>query len=471
MGQNNLDHYIKSTLSDHPTMINTDEIWSGIQYKKKNRAYRFIAIFSLICISLLSVFLVRQSAIDKKSNEQALNYSSDDNVNNILTSNKQLINASESNIINNNLFDSSGNLENNKNVETAATNKLEFSDNKTIDFDLKLNNSSNLNKDKSPIETTKYYNKEASTTKKYNPSNIELKKESLYHQKGESVKKQLLIKPLMKSKIINKFDILHTPLKELDVKHDALLMLIASTDCPTFESKKNRIFGEVYSTLDYITRSYNSSIESQEYLSERTSSQSYRPSFRAGAQFKYLFNNGIFVKSGIEYGVARERFSFRKETITTEIKPNQVINIHIDTNGDTTRTLGNAEVTIIETKNWKVKNSYKSFGIPLSVGYHIHTGPWFYALEAGIIYNLSFTFKGMILDQSMTPIEAGTYFKDKIGINYTFGLTAGYHIHPQLNFIIKANLRSINNNINSDINIIDEKYTMIGTGIGLEYQF
>ena len=231
------------------------------------------------------------------------------------------------------------------------------------------------------------------------------------------------------------------------------------------------MFVEAYSSVDYIMNSYATAQEYTDYLEEREASQAYRPSYRAGVQAKYLLDMGLFFRAGIEYSVAREKFRYRTETITTEILPNQIINIHIDMNGDSIITLGNAPVTTIETRNWRVKNEYKSLDIPISVGYQIDKGKWFYTAELGIAYNLNFGFNGMVLDDNLEPLQAGSYFKDKTGLNYTAGLAAGYKFRPNMNLMFRLSMRTQQSNINTAINLIDQKYTTVGTGLGLEYEF
>ena len=166
----------------------------------------------------------------------------------------------------------------------------------------------------------------------------------------------------------------------------------AKTECPSFGTKKSQLYVLGYTSIDYVSSSLNTSLENQAYLAARSNSQSYRPSGRAGIQLKWMHDKGFYIKAGLEYAQVREKFRHRTETTTTEILPNQLINIHIDMNGDTIRTYGNAPVTTIETKNWRVKNSYRSFDIPVFVGYQVEMGDWFYGLEAGVSYNLKFDF-------------------------------------------------------------------------------
>jgi hypothetical protein len=169
--------------------------------------------------------------------------------------------------------------------------------------------------------------------------------------------------------------------------------------------------------------------------------------------------------------VAREKFIYRTETISTEILPNQIINIHIDMNGDSIITLGNAPVTTIETKNWRVKNSYSSLDIPFSIGYQMDRGNWIYGAEIGASYNLKFNFTGLLLDESLEPYKAEDYFKNKTGVKYSLGLNAGYRIKPKMNLMFRMSLNTHSSKINNVNNLIDQQYTVVGTSLGLEFEF
>ena len=104
---------------------------------------------------------------------------------------------------------------------------------------------------------------------------------------------------------------------------------------------------------------------------------------RAGLHLKYLFTNGIYVKSGIEQATLRENFNRLTWVTETEVKPNQLIYIDIDMNGDTTFTYGNALVTTKTPYRDDTNNTHKSLDIPFLVGYQTKRGRLKYGIEAG----------------------------------------------------------------------------------------
>jgi hypothetical protein len=465
MGQDNLERHIRQSLINHETALDTDALWSsieGVQSKSRLKRYLIAALlflFSTAAIAYVAYNLSLDKTIadsGKVSNYQSntsLEKSSSQNIksNDQATNNKLLITPDTEVTV----------ADNNKNLNAIESKGV-------------FGNTSVAN------ETAQSENNNAPTAqndvlKSAEPVNLSNNRSLLNNNlsAGQLISKQshtLLDNKNENSQLdIQKLESLRP--MDLDRQLAESLPFIKKTECPTFGKKKNRIFAELYSSVDYVINNYDAAIEVQEYLGQRESTQSYQPSYRAGAQFKYLFDNGLYFKMGLEYAAARERFRHRTETITTEILPNQVIGIFVDMNGDTTITLGNAPVTTIETRNWRVKNSYRSIGIPINIGYQFDRGPWFYGLDAGIIYNLQFDFRGMLLSPSGEPVEADNYFKNNIGISFNTCLTAGYRSQENWSVLFKLNARTQSANINTDMNPVNQRYTMVGTGIGLEYEF
>ncbi len=466
MGQNNLDHIIRETLSNHHSAIDTNELWSSIQQTKRRAFYRTIIFIAFgLALAGITLFTIYLGGNSKNTTSAGI----------------ETDNRSE--IVSNNVA-----VENESSVDGAIQNQIESNEEnqKTSYISELVNTGQDDNTNISNTENLQSSIKEKNNSDNQSKSTValpEASKQTIASVESPEVEENLINSNLLteETSTSSTFNRYVEALEDIEVMNhmtdsntDKMIDapgFAKSTECPTFGKSKNRIFAEVYTTADYASHSLSSGLEFADYLTERQTSQSAQPGYSAGLQFKYLFDNGLFVKGGLEYGVSRERFRYRKETITTEIRPNQVIGIEIDMNGDTTLVLGNAPVTTIETKNWRVNNTYKSLGVPISVGYQIERGPWFYSIEAGIVYNFLFDFNGMHLDETLEPIVASSYFQDNTAINYAAGLTAGYRLTPNMNFIIRSNFRMNGSNINSTVNLIDHRITSFGAGIGLEYEF
>lgn len=467
MGQNHIDQYIKDNLFDHKTVLDKEALWVGIESAQRRSRVLYLAL-AVGVVAIASIVLYGLSSIKTTSpvlpsQESHVGLELNDSNNNAPSENefeaiglpnkKEQTVRSESNYSKKSHLSSDAESDNIDEQKSLEFQSLNSNTKKQLETKAKFSNTKNKN----------LRNSELNQSDKAQTNTVEVVSEtkSLEHTS------QLHILPLSSLADIKELDLM------INFDQTRVYKKMKPTECPTFGSKKKRIFAEIYTTLDYNLHSLSvNSIEHEDYLNARNATQSYQPSYTAGVQLKYLFENGLFLKAGLEYSEIREQFKHRQETITTEILPNQVISIEIDpVTGDSTIVLGNAPVTTIETKNWRVQNSYKSLGIPLFVGYQLDHGKWFYSIEGGIVYNLKFDFKGYLLDESLEPSMADNYFKDTSGINIGLGVTAGYKIKSNLSVLVKSNFRSITSNINAINNLVNHKINSIGAGVGMEYQF
>jgi len=476
MGQDRIDQHIQETLFEHKTHIDSEALWQSISQTKGRRFSIFYLLSGLVFLTLLAGIYFWGSSDETNTSDFniqegiALNSmpeskaegtnkfleenNDDDEIMDFklrsvspkkedkLSSYTQTVKASANHPRNTN---SSGaaTAQQGKSKQSISVYNEEKTD--TEDALIQSNAKAVMDKDfAGKLENSTEVATEANSAETYsNQRNISLRSVS-----GLSI---------IKSRLVD---------------NSALIgMWLKTTECPSFGKKKGSLFVEAYSLLDYAVNSYSSLPEFDAYLEERRSTQSYKPSYRAGLQFKYLFDNGFLIKAGLEYSRSREQFRYRRETVRTEIRPDQVIHVHVDMNGDTTVVLGNAPVTIIETKNWRVRNSYSSVDIPFSIGYQFDQGPWFYSAEAGIIYNLNYGFSGMLLDTTGEPVIAESYFREKTSLSYQAAFTLGYRINASWSFICRGSIRTHPGLVNSTSNVVDQSYSLIGAGVGMEYKF
>ena len=246
----------------------------------------------------------------------------------------------------------------------------------------------------------------------------------------------------------------------------------SNIECYNYGKKKIPVYFEAYTGLDFVNPSYSVAPENQSYLTEREESQSVKVSYNAGAQFKFLFDNGLYLKAGVDYSQYRERFTYNKTTIIDTILPNQPVEINITTlpDGrlDTMIILGNAPATIIESKNWRVGNDYREIGLSALAGYQIENNNSFIAIESGVLYNLWFDFDGMLLDASNNPTMVSDYFKSRNNLTLLAGLKYGYRMTDRLALLAGLNYRSNLSDINSANNLVNQRNSRIGVSAGVE---
>ena len=468
MDQNNLDNYIKTTLINHQTPIDSDALWSSIESSKKraNGIKLLALLIILVLVGSMSIYMLSEHNINPDQKMVA-----------IVSDQESDNQGSQTQLLGSEFNDEKSDY-NSESKPSASTSVVNSEDYKTTNqnfktLEKKLNYKETTNQTKSYTTFTKSKSevKNINQVSHEDAADIINVESDIKQSESGEVNNTDVMNSI--SPEFNSLNPLESITPTLETSTEDFTSVMSTTECPTFGNKKKTILAEVYTTLDYILQNYSaSSPDSENYLEERKATQSYRPSYTLGAQLKYLFDNGLFIKAGLEYSNARERFRYRQETITTEILPNQIIGIHIDQfTGDSTIILGNAPVTTIEPTNWRVKNSYRSMGVPIFVGYQMTNGPWFYSAEIGIVYNFKFDFNGFLLDENLTPTKVDNYFVSKTNINYGLGLTAGYALNDYLSLLVKAHGRIQSTDINTANNLVTQRFNTIGMGVGLEYKF
>ena len=250
-----------------------------------------------------------------------------------------------------------------------------------------------------------------------------------------------------------------------------------SVECYDYSPKKFHFSILAYTTADYYHKSLKRNFLPGEtdpdgnYVDNRRSTQKVQISNRSGLLLKLMHKKGAYIKVGIEAGFLRERFAHTTRDTITEIIPDQLINIDIDMNGDTTFTYGNAPVTTISSKNWKVNNSHRTIGIPVLIGFTKKLRRFDLGMEIGGIYNFNRSFEGWLLGPPENPSDAKDYFTSSNDINITGGVNLSYKLNNRFNLVGLASFRRDLNTIsNEQINGANQKNTIFGVGIGLEFK-
>lgn len=481
MGQDSLDR-IKDKLIHHEAAIDSDALWTGIQQKRIAASAiakgKFLAI-GILLLTLLGTLAYGYFAPDEqtKSNmpnypQEALNNATDYATNNekesyTETSTTEPESAATLLRDNNRQYDQSAilakaksNSEHSNSYYTGSSNKSNGT--KSTDRHTPINNT--LVNRNSTVDNTGQ-----AETKDQFAANLS---SSLSNNTGQDIAvrkgSDLLTAARWRSPGIGMTD-----LKSIEY-NSGIPPLPASMarqiECYDYSGKKGSFSLYALSGLDYNIRSLTSAAENSTYLDERKSTESLLIGWHSGLGLKYTFDNGLYIKGGLEYGQIRERFNYRRVTETTEILPGQIIQIDIQPNGDTTFVYGNAPVTTIEMKNWRVGNTYKVLDITSLIGYEMERGSLVYSAELGAAYNMHFGFNGLILDPADEPFTADGFFKDKINWSVLAALNVGYRMNSRATIFGGLNYRGILDNINTNSNPIDQKYNRIGLHAGIEFK-
>ena len=204
--------------------------------------------------------------------------------------------------------------------------------------------------------------------------------------------------------------------------------------CPSDRKMRNTDWDlEIYASPDYAFKTVSSITASRAYMDRKDSSEKSQVSFTAGFRIVKPINDHFSIKTGLQYSQINEHFNYRSEN---EIKTTTVVTVRTITliNGNTVIVSDTSVVQQIGFKNNTVKNRYSSFDIPALLSYQFGNDDLKIGLNAGVIFNISSWYQGVVLDTSLIakPLtkETNISYKNNIGM----GIYTGISITKRLNY-------------------------------------
>jgi hypothetical protein len=178
------------------------------------------------------------------------------------------------------------------------------------------------------------------------------------------------------------------------------------------------------------------------------------------------------VRTGLQYTQINEKFTYRTED---EVKTITVISVRtiIRGPGDTLRVTDTSTVQQVGYKTNSIKNRFRSFDIPVTVGYQFGNDNLKFGINAGVIFNISSWYQGVILDSSMAavPISKGTnqVYKNNIGLGIYGGISVLKKMGENTQLFFEPYFRYNLSGITSGQASYQQKFSLGGLSIGLRY--
>lgn len=252
-------------------------------------------------------------------------------------------------------------------------------------------------------------------------------------------------------------------------------------DCPNIEddAAANKKYIEVYAGPDFGLRSFSSfssDSSSNNYLQRRKESAKFASAFSVGLRYTKVFNNGMSLRSGINYSQINEKFLYINEKdirYILVITPRQIF-------------VGGNTVTVYDTLRYtetgkRIKttyNRYRSIDIPLQLGYEFGNGRLHTNISAGAIINLYSWQKGDMLDTAYQPVSITTGkgssvygFKTNIGVGFLGSVSVYYKLRPRLHVLAEPYFRYNLQPMTRDNQNVTQKYSTLGLRLGLRWDF
>lgn len=226
----------------------------------------------------------------------------------------------------------------------------------------------------------------------------------------------------------------------------------------------NRAYFEFYGGPDYVSRQYNDT--NANYARMRKESTSFRYAYSVGFRYGRVFNNGLMLKTGLNYSLLTEKFDF--------IQGNIINIIYVtDATGDT---ISSYQTTSVRHKI--TYNKYRTVDVPLLLGYEKAKGRWNFSFNGGLVINLYSWNRGEVLDRELQPVTINSgetpnpyQLKTNIGMGLQAGAGVYYGVSPNAKIFAEPYIRyNLSSMTQSEI-MLKQRFHTAGIRMGMRFDF
>lgn len=242
--------------------------------------------------------------------------------------------------------------------------------------------------------------------------------------------------------------------------------------CPPYKTRNTDWFADVYVSPDIAFKTVENRSATPQYLARKDSSESMRLGYTAGVRLVKPITDNFLVRAGVQYTQINEKFTYRTED---EVKTITVISVRtiIRGPGDTLRITDTSTVQQVGYKTNAIKNRYRSFDIPVTVGYQFGNDNLKFGINAGVVFNISSWYQGVILDSSLAavPISKGSnqVYKSNIGMGLYGGISILKKMGENTQLFFEPYFRYNLSAITSGQASYQQKFSLGGLSVGLRY--
>ena len=245
--------------------------------------------------------------------------------------------------------------------------------------------------------------------------------------------------------------------------------------CPTFVRKDNLTFFELYFSNDYAFRSLTA--KSPEYLAYQTlreNTENSYLSYSAGFRVGIGWNNGIALKTGVNYSSINEKFSYTDPN-SVQVKTITIIKYIYDDQFNVVDSIKTTEnVSIPGTNTVTNFNKISMVDIPVLVQYTIPGRRRLsYNLVCGPLINLSLVQSGKILNSAGNEIwnlQDQNIYKNNVGLCFYGGIGINYQLTKNIQISIEPNARVMTSSVSRVTHPIDQKYWVASVAAAFRYK-
>ena len=253
-----------------------------------------------------------------------------------------------------------------------------------------------------------------------------------------------------------------TPVPVLTVTKPPYLPF-AIIPCPEIErnAAANKKYVELYAGPDYAMSVFADTAHSA-YLQKRKETTKIISAFSAGFRYTRVFNNGMSLRTGINYSQINEKFTYVQGHVVQ-------LNYYINNQGDTTGTYSETG-----TRYKSGINRYRYIDVPIAMGYEMGNDRVHININAGVMVNIYSWQKGSMVDEADNIINITTGktnspygFKSNIGLGLTGGASFYYKLTNRMHLLAEPYFRyNLSQATRSELSL-KQKYNTAGLRLGL----
>lgn len=264
--------------------------------------------------------------------------------------------------------------------------------------------------------------------------------------------------------MITEIEKLSATKNSLENLRNRLIPNLTLPGCPSIEGDAagNKRYVEVYGGPDIGFRSFTDTGNSA-YMQQRRESTKFSSAFSAGIRYTKVFNNGMSLRTGVNYSQINEKFELKQGNV---VQVTYIINAQGDTTGS---------YTVTGTRYKTTYNRYRTVDVPLVVGYELGNGKLHANLNAGAVINVYSWQRGDVLDATGNPVNITTGknssspygFKTNVGVGFTGAVSVYYKVTEKMHLMAEPYYRHNFSAMNKENLTLKQKYNTAGLRIGV----
>lgn len=241
--------------------------------------------------------------------------------------------------------------------------------------------------------------------------------------------------------------------------------------CPSDNRNRNTDwYLEAYTSSDIPFRSISNVSASQQYLLKKDSAESMQVSYSAGLRLVKPITDNILLKAGLQYAQINQKYVYRTEN---EVKTTTVVTVRtiIRAPGDTVVVQDTSVLQTVGSRTNTVHNRFRSFDVPVTLGYQFGNDDLKIGINAGVVINLNSWYQGVILDSSLATVTlnktGNSVYKTNIGLGLIGGISVIKRLSDDMHLFFEPYFRYNLSNMTSDQASYRQKFSVGGLSIGL----